>query len=329
VTVFVVALLVVAGVAIAVTAGYYETRPAAAPPGAVSITDDEGRPVAVPSDPARVVVLAPNILDTMFRLGLRSHVVAADCGTPAAGGLATDYNASQIALWNLTQPMCIETSPSVNVPQLLNFTPDLVLASTITSLSDVEEISTTYDIPVVILAPSTLGGIVVDVTLVGEIFNVAPAAEQLVGQLQAALGAAAATVANVTASGAALPTVLLTYYADAAAGPTPGYWTYGPNSFGQSLIEFLGGASIAASTPFPYVELSGAQVLDAQPWCVIYGTGFGVTLSTYQQGPEWSDLTAVQQGRAWAIDSNYLTEADPSMILVTVPTMVHLLNPGT
>jgi ABC-type Fe3+-hydroxamate transport system substrate-binding protein len=328
-TVFVVALLVVAGVAIAVTAAYYETRPSPVPPGSVSITDDEGRVVAVPVDPTRVVELAPNIMDSLFRLGLRSHVVGVDCGTPALGNLTSDYNASQIGLWNLSTSMCVETSPSLNIPQVLNFTPDLVLASTITSVSDVEELSSTYHIPVVILAPSTLGGVLVDVTLLGEIFNLPQAANQLVAQLQGALGSAAATVANETASGGALPSVLLTYYADPAAGPTPGYWTYGPNSFGQSLIEFVGGASIAANTPFPYVELSGAQVLDAQPQIVLYGTGFGVELSTYQQGPDWSDLTAVQQGMDYGIDSNYLTEADPTMILVTVPTLVSLLYPGS
>ena len=315
------------GAAIAVTAAYYETRPSAVPAGSVSITDDVGREVAVPVNPARVVELAPNIMDSLVRLGLRSHVVGVDCGTPADGGLATDYNSSQIQLWNLSASMCVETSPSLNIPAVLNLSPELVLASTITSVSDVEELASTYHIPVVILAPSTLGGIPVDVTLLGEIFNVPAAAEQLVGQLQAALGSAAATVANDTALGGPLPSVLLTYYADPAAGPSPGYWTYGPNSFGESLIEFVGGASIAASSPFPYVLLSGDQVLNASPEIIIYGTGFGVTLSEYQQGPDWSQLNAVQQGHAFGIDSNYLTEADPTMILVTVPTMVALLYP--
>jgi len=329
VTVFVVALLVVAGVAIAVTAAYYEIRPAPALAGSVSITDDVGRQVAVPVDPARVVELAPNIMDSLDRLGLRSHVVGVDCGTPADGGLATDYNASQIALWNLSASMCVETSPSLDIPQVLNFSPQLVLASTITSVSDVEELSSTYGIPVVILAPSTLGGILVDVTLLGEIFNVPQAADRLVAQLQGSLGTAAATVANDTSAGGPLPSVLLTYYADAAAGPSPGYWTYGPNSFGQSLIEFVGGASIAASSPFPYVLLSGDQVLNASPSIIIYGTGFGVTLSTYQQGPDWSDLSAVQSDHIYGIDSNYLTEADPTMILVTVPLMVSILYPAS
>ena len=329
VPVFVVALLVVAGGGIAVTAAYYELRPGPSPPGAISVTDDTGRTVAVPVDPGRVVVLAPSIMDSIERLGLRAHVVGVDCAPAAFGGLLSDYNATQVAEWNLSAAMCIETSPSLNVPQLLNFTPDLVLASTITSVADVEEVATTYRLPVVMLQPLTLGGVAVDVTLLGEIFGDPDAAQGLVAQLQSALGLAAVRVANATASGAPLPSLLLTYYADSSAGPTPGYWTYGPNSFGQSLIEFLGAVSIAASAPFPYVELSGDQVLADQPWAVIYGTGFGIDLSTYQQGPHWSDLTAIQQGRAWGVDSNLLTEPDPTMVLVTVPVMLQLLHPAT
>lgn len=325
--VFLVALLAVGGVAIAATAAYFELRPSPTPPGSLSITDDEGRIVAVPANPDRVVVLAPSIMDSMYRLGLRDRVVGVDCSTPSFGGISADYNDTQVTGWGLSSSMCVETSPSVNVASVLNFTPQLVLASTITSVSDVEELSATYHLPVLILQPSTLGGIAVDVTLLGEIFGVPGAAQSLVAQLQLVLGNASARVANVTATGAPLPTLLLTYYADPSAGPTPGYWTYGPNSFGQSLIEFVGAVSIAANSPFPYVELDGSQVLAAEPWGILYGTGFGITLATYQAGPMWSQLSAVQDGRAWAIDSNYLTEPDPTMILVTVPTMVALLHP--
>jgi iron complex transport system substrate-binding protein len=325
---FAVAILIVAGVAIVATAAYFELRPSGSPaPGAVVITDDLGRRVTVPPDPARVVVLAPSIMDSMVRLGLRGHVVGVDCGTPAAGGLTTDYNASQIAAWNLSTGLCVETSPSVDIPQVLNDSPQLVLASTIISVSDVEEMSSTYHLPVLLLQPATLGGIAVDVTLLGQVFGVTSAAQQLVAQLQVALGTASATVANLSSAGTPLHTVLLTYYASPAGSPAPGYWTYGPSTFGQSLIEFVGAASISANSTLPYPELSGDQVLAANPWGIIYGTGFGVTLATYQGGPEWSSLGAVQQNHVWGLDSNLLTEPDPTMVLVGVPALLALVNP--
>jgi len=327
VALFAVALLLVAGAAIAVTAAYFELRSPSTPPGAITITDDVGRTVAVPPNPHRVVVLAPSTMDSMVRLGLRDRVVGIDCGTTLSGGISQDYNDSQVSAWGLTNSMCVETAPSVNLPQLLNASPELVLASTIVSIADVEEMSVTYSIPVVMLQPSTLGGIAVDVTLLGEIFGVGPAASTLVGQLQAVLGTAQQLVTNLSFTGAPLPTLLLTYYASPDGSPAPGYWTYGPGTFGRSLIEFVGAASIAASSALPYFEMSGSQVLSAQPWAVIYGVGFGVTLATYQQGPEWSSLTAVQDGRAWGIDSNLLTEPDPTMVLSGLPVLLALLHP--
>lgn len=325
---FAVALLVVAGGAVAGTAAYLELRPAPAPPGATHVIDDLGRSVAVPPHPSRVVVLGTSIVDSMVRLGLRGEIVGVDCGTPAAGGLTQDYNASQIAAWSLTQSLCIETSPAVNGAQILNATPDLVLATTLVSLSDIEEISVTDGLPVVVLQPSTLGGIVVDVQLLGEIFGAAGAAQGLVDQLQQVLGTVQQVVTNLSFT-SALPSVLLTYYASPSGSPDPGYWTYGPGTFGESLIEFVGASSISANSSIPYFALSGDQVLASDPWGIVYGTGFGVTLSTYQQGPQWSSLPAVTAGRAWGIDSNLITEPDPTMVLTGLPILLDLVHPGS
>ena len=328
VAVFAVALLVVAGVAIVATAAYFELRPAPAPAGSVSVTDDEGRTVAVPAHPSRVVVLAPSVMDTVARLGMRPSVVGIDCGSPTEGGIEADYNGSQISLWQLDASLCVETSPAVNIPQLLNLTPDLVLASTITSLADVEELSTTFHLPTLVLQPSTVGGVAVDVSLLGRVFGVEATADQLVAQLQVALGQAQGIVTNLTNSGAPLPSLLLTYYASPAASPTPGYWTYGPGTFGQSLIDVVGASSISAGSPFPYPELSGDQVLSDNPSVIVYGTAFGVTLATYQAGPQWSSLPAVQDGRAYGMDSNLLTEPDPTMVLEALPLLLAILHPA-
>ena len=325
---FAVILLVVAGAAIAATAAYFELKPSAAPPGSLSVTDDYGRTVSVPSNPTRVVVLAPSITDSMVLLGLRDRIVGVDCGLAIDGGLATDYNSSQVAQWSLNSSMCIETYPVVNVDQILNATPQLVLTSTITSVSDVEELSTVYHLPVVLLQPSTIGGILVDVSLLGTIFGVQGAASSLNGQLQVVLGGAQNASTNFSSTFAPYPTVLLTYYADPASGQSPGYWTYGPGTFGQSLLELMAATSISANATLPYPELSGSQVLYANPGVVIYGTGFGVTLSTYQQGPDWSSLGAVGANAVYGVDSNFITEPDPTMVLQGVPILLNILHPG-
>ncbi|MFZ1022674.1 MAG: ABC transporter substrate-binding protein [Thermoplasmata archaeon] len=321
--VFVVALLVVAGVAVAATALYYELQPSTTP-GNLVVTDDLGRTVTVPTDPARVVVLSPSIMDSMFRLGLRSHVVGVDCYAPSLGGLSDDYSPDQISLWNLSSSMCVQIGPTFDAEQLLNDSPQLVLASTIVSVADVETISVDFHIPVVMLQPPTLSGILVDITLLGEIFNIPSKASALNVQLQSVLGAANGFQQNLTDNGSQFPTVLVTYDVD-----SNGYWTYGPGTFGQSLIELASASSISANATFPYPELSPEVVLASTPDFLIYGLGFGLNLTYYQQfGPEWSQISAVQDGNAVGINSNFLTEPDPTMILDGLPQLVEILHPG-
>ncbi|HTT15316.1 MAG TPA: ABC transporter substrate-binding protein [Thermoplasmata archaeon] len=326
---FVVALLVVAGIAIAGTAIVYALHPAASPGSGgsggtsnrtVTVTDDLGRTETVPYNASRVVVLSPSIMDIMYRLGLRDHVVGVDCYAAALGGLADDYSPDQITLWNLSSSMCVQVGPSFDAETLLNQTPDLVLSSTIVSVGDVEEIQDTLGIPVVMLQPATLSGIEVDVSLVGEIFNASAAATALNGAIASGLYNAT----TIDASLASFPTVLVTYSVD-----VDGYWTFGPSTFGESLIEIAGASSISANATLPYPELSPSQVLIDDPDWIVYGTGFGLNESTYAGGPDWSDLSAVQDGNVTGINSNWLTEPDPSMVLEGLPALLAVFHPSS
>ena len=315
----IVIVLVVAGVAIAATAAVYALTNQGSPstPGSIHLTDDLGRSVTVPYDPARVVVLSPSIMDIMFRLGLRSHVVGVDCYAPlGSSGLGEDYSPDQVALWGLNASMCVQVGPTFAAETLVALSPTLVLASTIVSVAAVEQITSQLGIPVVMLQPPTLSGILVDDDLVAEIFGVQTAANALNAQLATTLYAAT----NVSSGEYVLPTVLVTYSVD-----TNGYWTYGPGTFGQSLIEICGGSSISANATTPYPELSPAQVLVDQPQYIVYGVGFGLNESTYAAGPDWSQFTAVQNGNTTGLDSNWLAEPDPTMILSGIPALQKVL----
>ena len=314
----VVVVLIATGVTVAGTATFDALRPVSSS-GAIRVTDDLGRTVNVPFDPARVAVLSPSIMDEMFRLGLRSHVVAVDCYAAALGGLSDDYSPDQIALWNLSSSMCVEVGPTFAPEMLVNLTPELVLASTIVSVAAVEEITGQLHIPVVMLQPPTLSGILVDDSLLGEIFGIPSAVQALNAELSAELYNAT----QVGSSVGSFPTVLLTYSVD-----TLGYWTFGPTTFGLSLIELTAATSISANATTPYPELSGAQVLVADPEFIVYGEGFGLNESAYAGGPEWSQFPAVQSGRVSGVDSNWFTEPDPSMILDGIPALLAVFHPG-
>lgn len=319
-----VTVLIVAGLSIAGTAVYFEVvAPLASPasPGSTLVVDDLGRSVSTPTDPHRVVALGPNIVDSMVRLGLRADLVGVDCSSASYGGLLADYTPNQTANWSLDSSMCVEALPSLDTEELLNRTPELILATSIVSESTLDEFSATYHVPVLWLIPTSLSGIVGDIRILAEVYAGNSAAAALESQLDGALASANSALQNLTQSPtASLPAVLLTYYVD----PSAGYYTFGPGTFGESLLVLAGARSISANASVPYPVLSGSEVLAANPVVIIYGVGpLGEPLSSYAQAPDWSSLTSDKV----ALDATLFTEADPTMILVGLAALTNAVHP--
>ncbi len=164
-----------------------------------------------------------------------------------------------------------------------------------------------------------------DVNLVAELFpSIRPAATALDVSLQGILANATAFDSLLADNGSAIPSVLLTYYFDGG-----GYYTYGPGTFGQSLVDLAAGSSISAGVPLEYAEINATVVLADQPTVVIYGTSWNdpylvsnETPGTWPGAPYWGQLNASKI----PIDVTLLTEADPSMLL-ELPWFLHWLHP--
>ncbi len=321
----VVLVVVVAGVSVAATALYIDLKPATSSSG-ITVTDDLGRSVRVPVDPSRVAVLGPNVMDTMFLLGLSSHVVGIDCSNTTDGGLQGDYTNGQIANWSLSSIPCVTAYPALSTADLLAVNPQLVIASSVISIAQLESFSATYGIPTIIIDPSTLGGVVSDVQLIASIFGTTTTSTALIDNLQLDLAASQSFLLNLSNNGTPLRSVLMTFYPIPAGDPDAGYYTFGPGSFGQSLIELAGGTNIAGNAITSSPELSGSQVLADNPAEVIYGVGFGVNEAAYAAGPDWSQIPAVQNGNVTGVDVTIMTEVDPTMVL-SLPTFEAILYP--
>jgi iron complex transport system substrate-binding protein len=327
-----VAVLVSAGIAIAGTAVYYELRPGPAPqaPGLgtnrTTVVDDLGRVVSVPVNPARVVVLAPSIMDIVYRMDLRDRVVAVGCTVGLVGGIENEYSPNQTALWDLSPSLCVTDFPSLDTAGVALLEPQLVLASTLTSVGDVTTLTSTYGLPVVLFAPSTMDGIVGDVRLMSQIF---PSQASLGLSLESTLEQSLLNATNFDAAlsnnATPIPSVLVTYGFEAGE-----YYTYGPGTFGQSIVDLAGGDSISAALPLEYAGLNASAVLLDQPAVVLYGTSWndpylvaGQTPSVWSSSaPYWNQLN----GTKIPVDVTLITEADPTMVLA-LPWFLHDLHP--
>lgn len=325
-----VSILVAAGLGVAGTAVYYDLRgtPAPAPgPSNVTVVDDLGRVVTAPLNASRIVVLAPSVMDIVYRLGLRDRVVGVGCTTSIEGGISNEYSPNQTALWNLSASLCVTDYPAVDTERVAELNPGLVLASTITSATDVETLATTYHLAVVILAPSSLTGVVGDVALVARLFpSTAPTATALEAELQQTLFNATSFDSNLSTNNDTIPSVFVTY------GFYQGtYYTFGPGTFGQSLVELAGGSSISSGVPLEYYGINASVVLADQPSVILFGTSWndpylvaGQTPSVWNStAPDWSGYN----GTKIPVDVTVLTEPDPTMVLA-LPWFLHFLHPA-
>ncbi len=286
--------------------------------GGVMVVDDAGRSVMVNGTPTRIIVLGPSVMDILFRLGLRDDVVAVDGGPATAGGVLDDYTPGQVTNWSLSSLPVITWNPTLDVEAMVALNPDLVLAGSGFSLSELESFQSTYGVPCLYLNPPTLAGIEYDVAIVGAVTHTNATAEAVNAQMEAAMIADQNEIASITY----VPSVLLTYYPD-----DEGYWSFGPGSFGNDLLLNAGATSITANdTAATDAEVSGSYVLAANPTAIIVGTGFGLTVANYSESPDWSSFGAVEAGHVFALNAVYLSEPDPTMVF-ELATFISLLHP--
>lgn len=316
--VLLVAVVVVAALDVTVLAPHSTSSSGNSNSGSVTVVDDAGRSVTVKGTPHRIIVLGPSVMDILFRLGLRSDVVGVDGGAPSAGGVYDDYSSGQVANWSLANLTVVTWNPTLDVETVLALNPDLVLAGSGFSLSQLETLQSTDGIPCLYLNPPTLAGIEYDVTIVGEVTRTNATALALDEQMEASMVSDANELVNITAA----PSVFLTYYPDAE-----GYWSFGPGSFGNDLILDSGATSITANdTLANQEEVSGSYILAANPAVILVGTGFGLTEQNYSQSPDWSSFGAVQAGHVFAINAVYVTEPDPTMVF-ELSVFISMLHP--
>src|ERR1700691_6602913 len=134
------------------------------------LTDESGRKVTVPDHPHRVVCLLPSVTDTVFALGSGDDVVA-----------VSDYT---------TNPPAALKKPSVgslvkpSIETILSFHPDLVLGTSIAGATETAAQLQNVGVPVYLVDPHGLSGILRSIDSVGEALNRAPQATALNASLR-------------------------------------------------------------------------------------------------------------------------------------------------
>src|ERR1700761_5494058 len=121
------------------------------------LTDETERKVALPDHPHRIVCLVPSITDTVFAMGSGDDVVA-----------VSDYT---------TYPPAALKKPSIgslgkpSIETILSFHPDLVVGTNIPGSSETATQLEAVGIPVYLVDPRGLDGVLHSVESIGQALN--------------------------------------------------------------------------------------------------------------------------------------------------------------
>jgi iron complex transport system substrate-binding protein len=251
------------------------------------LTDETGRKVTVPDHPHRIVCLVPSVTDTVFALGSGDDVVA-----------VSDYT---------TYPPAALKKPSIgglvkpSIETILSYHPDLVLG---TQIPGAEETTTQLEavgIPVYLVDPRGLDGILKSVTSTGEALNRVPQAAALDATLARRIAAVKAQTA-----GKPLPRVLVPIWYDPII-------TIGKHAFITEMITTAGGRSVTDDLAPDWPQVSMEAIIARAPEALVLIRGGKINLDILRERPGWSSLPAIKAQRIYYVGNGI---QDPSPVAI-------------
>jgi ABC-type Fe3+-hydroxamate transport system substrate-binding protein len=241
-----------------------------------TLTDEVGRQVVVPDHPHRVICLMPSVTDTVFALGAGDDVVAVSD--------YTKYPAEAVkkpSVGDLIKPS-LETIVALH--------PDLVIGYQPKGPMEVTGQLERLGIPVFLVTPHGISGILHTVETIGLALNRSSQADVLVRSLQARVDAV-----RTRTKGEPGPRVLMPIWYDPIT-------TIGKNAFITEIIEVAGGHSVTDDLTAEWPQISMEVVLERAPDALVLVRGGKTSLQTLQGRPGWSSLAAVQHQRVYYVD---------------------------
>jgi iron complex transport system substrate-binding protein len=279
---------------------YYQGQTAAQLETLHNLVDDTGYVTSMDAIPNKIISMAPSTTEVVFALGLDEKVVGVDSYSDYP------YNFSAwIAAGNMTS---VGDFSNPNMEVIASLEPDLILA---TGGVQAETVGTLRDLgyKVLVLNPSNINGILQNIELVGNATGKTAEANDLINEITSRIDAVVNKVANATSK----PKVYYETWYD----PTS-LWTAGAKAWQNELIEKAGGVNIFADQQLDYFQSSAEAVIERNPDVILLpeegmgkGEPFWVSFDAVKARPGWSSVSAVQNDRLVAVDSNTIARAGP------------------
>ena len=249
----------------------------------LTIKDCRGKSIRIPSEPKRIISLAPGNTEILFALGLDARIVGVTryCNYPKAAAKKTQVG-----------------DQTTSIEKVISLKPDLVLAHGMVNDQAIESLEA-HGIRVMAIDPKTLDQVAADILLVGKATNREAQAKKAAGRITSAK----TLLKQKTKGIKARPKVLVAVQADPL-------WAAGPKTFVDEMIALAGGVNVASDAKPGFNQFSAEAAVWRNP-DVIVGTYKG-DRQVFTRGL-WKDSKAAKAGRVYEADPDLLVRAGPRL----------------
>lgn len=259
----------------------------------VTKTDASGHEVTIAEEPKRIVTLNPSAAQTMWQIGGKEKVVGVSQFADYLGG------ADRLPTVTSGYPS------SVDVEEVINLEPDLVLAPNTISNESVKQLRdaglTVYRFEMA----NSIEDVYAKTSLIGRLTGECAGAEETVSQMKDEISTVEQAV-----EGEEKPSV----YFHLGGG-----FTAGPNTFIGKIIASAGGKNIAAdvNTSRPYFKMSPETIVQMDPkWVVVTAQPGKLGKNPRSYIPDGSPIrntTAWEENNIIVLNSNYISQPAPKI----------------
>ncbi len=272
------------------------------PAAARTVNDQLGRQLEVPSDPQRIVSLAPSISEIIFQLDQGGRLK----------GVTQHSNYPSQAL----QLPKVGSYIRLDLEKIIALKPDLCLAIKDGNPKEIVDRLQSMQIPVYVVDPHDLATVIQTIVEIGSLVNASEIADKLAGDMRNRLERIQDLVAKVNQR----PRVFI------QIGISP-IISAGSQTFLHDLITMAGGVNVAAGYN-AYPRFSREQVLALAPDVIIITSMArqAVFEEVKVQWSRWPDMPAARDQRIFLVDSDVFDRPSPRL-LDGLEILVQLIHP--
>jgi iron complex transport system substrate-binding protein len=258
---------------------------------AITVLDDDGKPVTLQQPALRVVAMAPHVTELLFAAGGGAKIVG-----------AVSYSDYPEAAKRIPQ---IGSNRQIDMERVIALKPDLIVVWMHGSSERQVEQLRTLGIPMFHSEPRKLADIAASVQKLGKLMGTEAVAEPAAATLRRDL-------ASLTARYADRPPVRMFYQ----VWDKPLYTLNGEHIVSDAM-RICGGVNIFAGLTVTAPVVNVEAVLQADPEAIFSTGERSVDDGGVNLWKPYANMTAVKRGNLFRLDGNLLNRAGPRMIAGT------------